>query len=222
MTSLSSKQHIAHHRKIHPSETTHPLPLNVTNRVKIGTASGLSVAGGEQAPIADPDGREGWLFTKALADTAKFNYYFYGQGSHAIILEDITSLVADVHIDNYQTGGSLPFFTIYTKPTGVGDAGVWFHSKMVYTIDPNQHIILGEAIRLYTGSKPYPSINKLRAVSCNTTIVEGEALVSEEVLTIAIHSDSASPALTSILVSKVGIDFFSGRDKISTRTILVN
>lgn len=189
-------------------------------KVKIGTTTALTVQGGEQAPIADPDERPGWLFIKAIADTAKFNYFFYGEGNTAITLDDLTSIYSNVTIDNYQGPNSLPFFVVYTKLTGVGDAGAWYHSKILYTLTTNEKILLGEPIQLYSGSKPNNNTH-IRQVECNVKTVTGDGAGDEEIYTITIHSDSGSPAATQILVSSVGIDLYNGIDKISKNTILV-
>ena len=188
-------------------------------KVKIGTATGLTVQGGEQAPITDPD-RGGWLFIKALADTAKFNYFFYGEGNTAITLDDLTSIYSNVTIDNYQGTNSLPFYVVYTKMTGVGDAGAWYHSKILYTLTTNEKIFLGEEIQLYSGSKPNNNTH-IRQVECNVKTVTGDGNSDEEIYTITIHSDSGSPAATQILVSSVGFDVYNGVDKISKNILLV-
>ena len=121
-------------------------------KVKIGTTSGLAVVGGETDPMYDPDERDGWLFTKPIADTAKFNYFFYSQGNKAITLAD--------------------------------------------------H-------------------NQIRHVESNLKIITGEALSTEEVYTISIHSDSGSPASTQILVSTLGLNIYHGDKKIIKKLQLV-
>lgn len=225
MTSLTQKRTHAHMNKISQSSQLLDPILYHTGQVKIGTASQASVSGAEQAPIACPDGRDGWLFIKAIADTAKFNYYFYGQGSSPILLNEISSLLCDVTIDNYQGINSLPFIIIYTKPTGVGDAGVWYHSKIIYTMNSDEKILLGEGVTFYGGLKPniHSNMNGKRLIECNTLITSGDALPTEEVLTIALHSDSGSPASTQILVSSLGLDIIGeAGKKIETRLKLVN
>lgn len=69
----------------------------------------MAVVADSQVPTADPDGRNGWLFIKALAGTAKFNYYYYGQGNKAITLGELTGLHANISVDNYQSTSSIPF-----------------------------------------------------------------------------------------------------------------
>ena len=223
MTSLSEKRAAAHHQSLAPPKTQMKVKLNLTtNLLKLGSTAALSVIGGEQTPVVDPNDREGWLFTKAAADTAKFNYYFYSQGNKAITLQDMTTLIADVTVDNYQAINSIPFFVAYTKPTGVNDAGLWFHSKIAYTMNLDQTILLGESVRFYAGSEPSDSeIDNKRLINCNTKIVTGDALGNEEILTISFHSDSASGLGTQILVSKLGIDFYKSVKKIKTRTKLI-
>lgn len=226
MSSLAQKRNHAHHLR-HISkhntmikELTEQNSKIVNGRVTIGTASGLSVAGGEQAPVADPDGRSGWLFTKASADTAKFNYYYYGQGNKAITLKELTGLHANITVDNYQNISSIPFFVVYTKPTGVGDAGAWYHSKIIYTIDSTETIMLGEDIEIYSLSKQTGGHKHKRMVSFNTPIVSGDALSTEEILTISIHSGSEAPASTQILVTNVGYEVLKDGERITRRISL--
>ena len=176
-------------------------------KAKIGTASGTQVAGGEQAPIADPDERDGWLFVKALADTAKFNYYFYGQGNLPITLGDITSIWANISIDVWAETLSEPFINIFTKPTGAGDAGAWYHSKIVCGLQTGEHIILGQTVRAWAYSKPEAHTNR-RQVSFNNRTTTGDGLPAEEILYITIHSDSGAPAGTQILVESVGYTMY--------------
>ena len=226
MTTLAEKRRHHYCTKHNPNQKDieqHLIQQNrniVNGRVVIGTASGLSVAGGEQAPTTDPDGRNGWLFIKALAGTAKFNYFYYGQGNKAITLGELTGLHANITVDNYQSTSSIPFFVVYTKPTGVGDAGVWYHSKIAYTIDATETIMLGEDIEMYSLGKTTINHKHKRMVSFNTTIVTGDALLTEEILTISIHSDSSAPASTQILVTNVGYEVLKDGEVIDRRISL--
>ena len=187
-------------------------------KVSLSSASGLAVYADSSTPLADADGRDGWLFKKTIADTAKFNYYFYGEGNQAVTLKELVSVCANVSIDNYQSGASIPFFVIYTKATGVGDAGAWYHSRIIYTIDPNETIMLGEDIEMYSINQQENHHKNKRAVSFNTKIVDGDGADNEEIYTITIHSDSGAPASTQILVSNVGFSI-KKNDKIINRRI---
>ncbi len=238
MPNLTARRHIAyinaHTPTTHTTDnstvlediktnTTLGSKINInTNQVKLGSTSATSVIGGESTPVADDNDRTGWLFTKSIADTAKFNYYYYSQGNTAVTLADLTSLIAEVTIDNYQAINSIPFFVVYTKPTGVGDGGLWFHSKIAYTMDSDQKIILGESVRFYADDKPIEDeLDRKRLIKCNTKIVTGTALDTEEILTISFHSDSGAGAGTQILVSNLGYSLYKTTNKIDIRTKLI-
>lgn len=179
------------------------------NYILSTSASAASVYGGETAPIADINNRPGWLFKKTLADAAKFNYFYYGQGSHAITLGDIKSLCSNVTIDQWTNGQSAPFFVVYTKMTGVDD-GPWYHSKRAYTLEASKKILLGEPINLYAIAEPVYTYNSDRNVKLGNIIDTGTALDSEEILTISLHSDSASAINTQILVNSLALELIDG------------
>jgi hypothetical protein len=177
-----------------------------TGQIKL-SGSGASVyADTSPTPTSDNDDREGWLFTKTMAGSGKFNYYFYSQGSNAMTLDDLTNLKANITIDNYQTGQSLPFFVVYTKPTGTGDAGAWYHSRRAYTLDNNQKIFVGQRFEMYSINQPQ-TITGERQLPFNNTVDTGDALGTEEILTVSIQSDSGAPQNTKILVESVGLEF---------------
>lgn len=186
-------------------------------KVKIGSVNSLSVGGGEQAPVYDPDDRHGWYFRKDAADTAKFNYFFYAQGNKAITLGELKSVFANVTIDNYQNITSVPFFIVYTKPTGVNDSGSWYHSKITYIIDATSTIMLGEEIEIYSINKQTKHHKHRRMVAFDTKLLSGEGLSTEEILTVSIHSDSSAPANTQILVKNVGIEILKDNETVIKR-----
>ena len=177
------------------------------NRVKLGSANATSVIGGESTPIRDPDGRNGWLFKKLANDATKINFYYYSEGNTAFTLNDIQSLTAMISVNNYQNADSLPFFVVYTKPTGVGDGGAWYHSAVKYHIDSNIDVIMGELVEIYAGSEPTDNNINKRKLSWNTKSVVGDGLPEEEILTISLHTDSGALMNTEILVSYLGFIF---------------
>ena len=185
------------------------LEQQTTGQVKIGTTEAGVVQGGEGAGMiaADPNDRLGWLFTKDIAGTGKFNYWYYGEGNQALTLEDLTNLNAIITVDTYTTTGSLPFFNVYTKSQGSGDAGAPafpYHSKITYGLTAGQHIVLGESIQGWAGTtKPINHPGK-RFVEFNTKTVEGTALPAEEIWFITFHTDSSAPLGTQILTQEIG------------------
>lgn len=174
-------------------------------QVKIGSAAQMAVSGGEQAPIADDNGREGWLFKKTTGDTAKFNYYFYGQGNAPLRLNEIRNIFFNGSIDAYTNGCSTPFIVLYTKPTGSGDAAAWYHSKIAYTLPETTRFQLGEMSTFHTAGRP-SEFYGFKHIALSNKIIVGDALGSEQILYLSVHSDSASAAGTQILISDVGFE----------------
>ena len=189
-----------------------------TNYLKLSESAAI-FADTLPVPTADPNGRPGWLHTKPVANSDKLNYYYYAQGSHPVTLGELTILNCTLTIDAWTNTQSVPFMVIYTKPTGVGDAGAWYHSRRTFGIPSTTKIMLGESINLYavnatdgTGTTlPRFSNNQKRYVNMSVKNDNGDALDSEEILTIAIHSDSASPLGSQILVENVGLEVADGR-----------
>ena len=178
------------------------IPIH-NNKVKLGTTSAAMVYGAETTPVADPNGRDGWLFVKSGA-TDKFNYYFYGQGTHPMTLGEFGGAWFTAHVDNYVNGSSIPFITVYTKPQGAGDGGAWYRTRRVYVPRHDTKVNVGVAQQYNT-----EAINPAYQFPYDQTHlsllqVTGPNLDTEEILTMAVHSDSASELTTQILVTNVG------------------
>lgn len=180
------------------------------NNILLTSSSGVGVyADSMPVPTADINNRPGWLFKKT-AGVEKFNYYYYSQGSHAITLGDIKSLSSNLVIDTWTNGQSAPFFVVYTKPTGVGDAGAWYHSKRAYALEASKKILLGESINVYAIAEPVYTYNCDRDVKLGAIVDTGTPLDSEEILTISLHSDSSSAVNTQILVKSLALELNDG------------
>ena len=180
---------------------------NPSANILLTSSSGVGVyADTLPTPTVDGNNRAGWFYKKTIGNTDKFNYYFYSQGSHPVLLGDLHSLVANVSIGAWASNASVPFFVIYTKPTGVGDAGAWYHSKCAYAIDSSKNILLGEPVNLYCIKEPSCSHNGNRDIELSTIINTGDCLPEEEILTISLQSDSAAPINTEVLVANLGYE----------------
>jgi|TARA_R110002033_G_scaffold164073_1_gene201314 hypothetical protein len=178
--------------------------MSYNAKVQLTSTSGTAViADSSPAPIPDLNGRDGWLYQKS-SGAEKFNYYIWGQGSHALRLGDLNNVYMVGAVDTYTNVASVPFIVIYTKMTGSGDAGAWYHSRISYSIDSSQVINLGEIVQFYSHNRSTSSINGYRQVPLNVEIKTGEALPTEEILYITLHSDSGGANDTSILISKCG------------------
>ena len=174
------------------------------DKVKLTSPSGISVyADSSPAPVSDPDERQGWLFEKIAADSSKFNYYMYSQGSHAFTLADLKSVFMTGAIDHWTNTSSCPFVVVYTKMTGSGDAGSWYKSRVAYSLSSSEKIVPGELVNLYAKNNPHLK-NSLRDIPLTQETLTGTGADTEEILTISIQSDSASAISTKILVSNMG------------------
>tara|TARA_R110000803_G_scaffold103084_5_gene171202 strand:+ start:175 stop:777 length:603 start_codon:yes stop_codon:yes gene_type:complete len=187
---------------------------------KNGSPSSTVIQGAEQTPIADPDERQGWLFQKATGDTAKFNYFFYGEANHPITLGQLHNVYANVAIDVHVDSTSHPFINIYTKPTGVGDAGAWYHSRITYYIPNTYRLMLGEVFTMVTAAVP-PELGYGFSQCLTRKTVLGDGLPTEEILYMTIHSESSAAAGTQILVSDVGFSTHPSHQNISRKIKLI-
>jgi hypothetical protein len=92
-------------------------------------SSNASIAADGEQPIADPTGTNaGWYYKNSNA--AKINWYFYGDTNYTTnTFGDLAGMYAIVE----KTAGYL-YFTMYTKPTGTGDAS-WYKSRITWDDD---------------------------------------------------------------------------------------
>lgn len=197
----------------------HNIKLNtdlkpITGQISLSSASAVSTyADSSPIPTTDTELRGGWLFKKTVADASKFNYYFYSQGNKEKSLLDIKGMNSIISIDQYTNTSSIPFFVIYTTMDALtSNAGSWYKSKIAYAIDNTIDLIVGEMIEIYSGEKP--TYKGYRQVPLKTEIITGNALSTEKVLTMSIHSDSASVINTQILVKSVGFNTLNINRKI--------
>jgi len=209
--------HGDHHKSAHSKldQVAYNTQIAHVDKVIASSADGLSMAPGETAPVADINNRDGWYFSKVGSGADKFNWYFYGAGNTFTRLDELTSISCILSVDSYTNFSSIPFFVVYTKPTGIGDHS-WYKSRVVYTMNPSEKILLGEEIQAWSGVKPVQQSSR-RMVEFNVKAVTGTGLGSEELWSISIHSDSASADGTKILVNQVGFDLYTGSNKIGKR-----
>lgn len=176
------------------------------DKVKLSSAGGIAVmADSSPALTVDNDDRSGWLHTKA-GGSEKFNLYIYSNigSSHQFTLGDLKTVYMCCSVDVWNNTASVPFINIYTKPTGSGDAEVWHHSRITYSINmSNQKIIAGQHINLWCKNRPELR-NENRYLELETKSTNGDGLDSEELLYVVLGSDSASVDGTKILISEGG------------------
>jgi len=178
------------------------------DKIALSGVNGIAViAGSAPAPTLDTiDNRDGWLFHKTATGTDKFNYYFYANtsSSYQYTLGDLKSLHFTASVDNFSDITSVPFIVVYSKMTGSGDAGAFYHSRRIFTVNINTTpIIVGEQVNFYRGNKPQLNNNN-RYVDLSIELSDGDNLDTEEILYITLHSDSSAPINTKILTTHFG------------------
>tara|TARA_R110000737_G_scaffold318816_2_gene329796 strand:- start:196 stop:786 length:591 start_codon:yes stop_codon:yes gene_type:complete len=183
----------------------------ITGKNKLSSDGGIaSYADTNPNPVADDNGRDGWLWTKITAGATEFmNLYFYSEGNRPITLGEIHSINAVLSIDSYTDATSLPFLNIYTKPTGVGDAGAWYHSRINHTLKAGETIVLGEIIEAW-GIKKDAKQGNTRQVNFNEQIRLGDCLDSEEIMAMSIIMGGDSPLGARVLVENLGYTLTNG------------
>lgn len=146
-------------------------------------ASNTAVPADGTAPLADPTGQvAGWYYKNSNDISDKINWYYLVNTNPALTMTkgnlDGQYAIVDVRADG------APFFVVYTKPTGTGDAQPWYKSRYVYSpagLDLSAYV--GQQIFLYWGNDPGDFIN-LPRVQCtlDTFSSEGPQAAGEEIL----------------------------------------
>jgi hypothetical protein len=151
----------------------------------------------------DPEARSGWNLTNDVAGT-KFNLYYFNGLQEIITLADLTSLHFKAFININSETQSIPFMHVYTKPTGVGDAAPWYHSKIDYIYNNDNTIGIGEECVFFAIGPPNLSFSQ-RLIRLNTKNITGDALPDEEILYMVTASDSsASVDQVNVTINQMG------------------
>lgn len=158
-------------------------------------SSNLSIAGGQTAGVPDPLGNiSGWYFKNSSDLTDRVNWYYVANSNPAfnMTLAGLDGMYAVVDV---RAGGS-PFFSVYTTPTGSGDAGSWYKSQLTYA--PTGYDLtayVGQTVLLYWGNDP-GDFSSLPRVECtlDSSSSNGPQDGAESVLLGAIGSSASYPA----------------------------
>ncbi len=179
------------------------IPIH-NGKVLLTSTAGVAVyADTLPAPTDDENGRKGWLYKKT-AGAEKLNYYFYSQGSKSCTLDELEDVYFVGIIDTWTNVASVPFVVIYTKPLGDGqDGGAWWRTKRTFSIHAESNIVLGMRTQFSIHENPTPRF-PFENIRLNQVTVVGPNVPSEEILTISVHTDSAGPNNTQVLISHVG------------------
>ena len=193
---------------------TSNLNQNGSAQVKLGSTGATSIiADSTITPVRDPEGRQGWNFINTSAST-KFNLYYFSGLQEILTLSQVSSVFTKCYINNFDNLNGAPFLQVYTKPTGSGDHGSFYHSRISYVIDNTVHVAPGEQVILYGGALPNTACNN-RLVELKTRNVDGDGGDDEEVLYVVLASDSSAAINTmNVTISSMGfntVDLGSGK-----------
>jgi hypothetical protein len=162
----------------------------------------------QPSPFLATYGYSGWAYKKESPQptNAKINWYF----PFPIIggtVGDLKGLYYQIFNDCSGTG-DLPFFVVYTRPTGSGDYASWYHSSRAYT--PTSNSTANQTCQMYANIKGLSftpnSIAIQNQINMTEAITNGTYVDSDVILFIAFGTNSGS-ALNAVDFSctKIGM-----------------
>ncbi|MGI9446783.1 MAG: hypothetical protein ACR2NI_03905, partial [Pirellulales bacterium] len=155
-------------------------------------------------PVRDPDGRAGWRYTNTTGN--KINWYLWSEVQHQdYSLSQFDGIYMVIEI---KTQGSMPYWTVYTKPQGDGNDASWFRSRINYSDEAASAALQAGRYLFHSSNLDVtgiePSLQRVSLpVGFNTVGLQG---ADEELWLMALSTSSNYPAGTNdFLVEKVGV-----------------
>lgn len=193
---------------------------------RLGSMGSMQIqADSQPSATADENGRSGWSYTK-LEGSEKFNWYFFSGAHETLTCNDVSTMSFVGSIDAWSNQTSeAPFFTLYTKMKMDGsDAGSWYHSRHAFVLHKESQLIrAGEKCVFYALEEPAQDYG-LRKVAFRTRIDTGSFDGDDEVLAIALQSDSGATQC-SVYAENLKLDckpFLRGIDKTCVNIKLIS
>lgn len=175
----------------------------------------LAYSTSSPAPQEDEDKRDGWYYENVnISDSLIIETF--DSNSETKTLGQLTGINMVYTMDIYNGVNSEPTMNLYTKPTGVNDANINYHSKVVYKLLSSADKPVNEKIISYISisgslSNNYPLVKRyLKHILFEYDQVnsEGEQLDDEELLKVSIETKStASVGDVKILIETLGLVF---------------
>lgn len=189
-------------------------------------SNGINYADGDAPTIMTPAieamGYDGWYY-KNSARGKKINWYIPVETNTRVT--DLRMMYVLLKLINPV---SSPFITIYTKPTGTGDAAAWYHSRVTYIV-PTMSFVAGRKYCFWAeigAVSPAPSVENHTNVKLivDTFSSRGSLGQTDQILFIAFSSNSSSAAgnvefiLNNISLVKTSeqVDFLLSNDELFT------
>jgi hypothetical protein len=168
----------------------------------------------QPSPFLTAYGFGGWAYKKQSpqASNAKINWYLPFPINNGTV-GDIKGLYYQI-FNNCLGTGDLPFFVVYTRPTG-NDYAPWYHSSRTYV--PASNSPANQTCQMYANIKGLTftpnSIGIQNQINMTQSTTNGTYLDTDVILAVAFGTNSGS-ALNAVdfSCSKIGIitDSFSG------------
>ena len=149
------------------------------------------------AGVPDPlNTTSGWYYKNSADLTDKVNWY-YAANSNPAVTMTLANFTAQYAVVDVRAEGS-PFFVVYTKPTGTGDAASWYKSRLVYApADPYMDLTayIGQTVFLHWGvdTGDFPTLPRVEC-TLDTFSSNGTQAASEEVLFANLSTSTSYPA----------------------------
>lgn len=179
-------------------------------QVLLTSAGGTAVKADTDCVVQeDPEHRMGWNLINQVGGT-KFNLHYFNGNQEIITLNQIQSVYFKGFINVNSETSSMPFIHIYTKPTGSGDAGPFYHSKIDYEYNLDNSIGIGEECIFYGEGEPKTKFTN-RNIQFNNKTVTGDGNPTEEILYIVVSSNSGATAgAVNVTLNTLGFDASAG------------
>jgi hypothetical protein len=180
------------------------LAIKQTNLINVYSSPAIYADGRPPAsvPLASSNvyGQFGFYFKNTVAGY-KINWYFPPDTNQTV--GDVLGLYLRLFNCSTTSNDNTPFLIIYTKPTGSGDYASWYHSSMVYILDTTITPTVNTSYTFFknvSGTCPDPkhyASTLANMIQSPVNNPRGSYLPTEQILTIAIGSNSAS-AINSV------------------------
>lgn len=155
-------------------------------------------------------GYNGWGYQKKSPQTsnAKINWYFPSP-----VLNGTVATLKGLYyqcFNNCLGTGDLPYFTVYTKPTGVNDYKSWYHSSNTYV--PNSNSPANQSCQMFMNIKGLDYIpnsvnvqNQISMIQSTVSNPKGDYQDTDVILFIVCGTNSASALnAVDVVVNKIG------------------
>lgn len=159
-----------------------------------------SLIGGQAYPTVMPDAvrnlnYDGWYYKKVSTDSVNRKINWYLSPDVNMLVSDLKQMFFEINLINKT---SIPFITVYTKPTGSGDAASWYKSSRTFEVR-NVTLLNNTNYCCYykfdsnaTDPFSYNHTNQVLLPSDVVANIKGSFLPTEQVMFFSFGTDSSA------------------------------